>query len=107
MTRSFGVTSTGGYGVAQSVKKQTTAEIAEARDALGKVTDQVAYSKTTEVTQEFIYDGTDPDEAGDSVTIAGVTGLITNSSTDEENTGYKKGSVTIQKKDSATQEAYS
>ncbi len=101
MAVSFGVTSTGGYGVAQSVKIRTQAEIADARNEVGLVTNQQAYSRTKEVTQEFLYNGTEPDAAGETVEIAGMTGLITESETSQTNTAYKTGTVTIQKKDSA------
>ena len=107
MALSFGVTSTGGYGVLQSLSETETAEIADARDESGKVTDQKAYSKTSEATAEGIFNGDSLGGAGTSLTIGSVTGLITNQGIAESNTGYKTVSVSIQKKDSATQVAYS
>lgn len=104
----FGVTSTGGYGVLQSLQETESVEIAEGRDADGKVTDQKAYSKTSEAQSEGLFDtGDSVAGAGTSLTIGSLTGLITNKQVSEENTGYKKISVTVQKKDSATQVAYS
>ena len=50
MARQFGIiTGTTGYTgiVVTSLDKQTTVEVAEARDSSGKVTDQKAYSKKT------------------------------------------------------------
>lgn len=103
MATSFGVTSTGGYGVLQSVTTRSTAEIAEARSALGAVTDQKAYSHTKEVSFEAVYSGSDPAVAGTLLTIGGITnGVITSSETRETNTDYKRISCTVQKKDSAT-----
>jgi hypothetical protein len=107
MALSFGVTSTGGYGVLQSLSETQTAEIADARDATGKVTDQQAYSKTAEATAEGLFNGDSLGGAGTSLTIGSVVGLITNQSITETNTDYKRVSVTVQKKDSATQVALS
>lgn len=107
MSLVFGVTSTGGYGVLQSLSETETAEIAEARDAGGKVTDMKAYSKTKEASADFLFDDTDVMAgAGTSLQVGSVTGLITSISKSEENTGYKKGTVTVQTKDSATLAAY-
>lgn len=103
----FGVTSTGGYGVLQSLTETQTAEVAEARNESGKVTDQIAYSKTHEVTAEGLFNGDTLGGAGSSLTAGSLTGLILSQTVSETNTGYKTVSVTIQKKDSATQVAYS
>lgn len=91
----------------QSVSITETAEIADARDEDGKVTDQKAYSKTVEATSEGLYNGDSLGGAGVSLAIGSVTGLVTSQSTNETNTGYKTVSVTVQKKDSATQAAIS
>jgi hypothetical protein len=107
MALSFGVTSTGGYGVLQSLTYTQTAEIAEARNAYGRVTSQEAYSKTREATAEGLFNEDVLDGAGASLTVGSVTGLITNQSLTEANTDYKRVSVTVQVKDSATQTAYS
>lgn len=106
MALSFGVTSTGGYGVLQSVSQNETVEIAEARGADGKITDQIAYSKTYEATAEGIFNGDTLSGAGAVITVGSLTGLVTSQSVSETNTGYKTVSVTIQKKDSATQAEY-
>jgi hypothetical protein len=106
MALSFGVTSTGGYGVLQSLSTNGTAEIAEARNSTGKVTDQKAYSITQEATAEGLFDGDTIADPGTSLAVGGVTGLITNVGTTETNTEYKRVTVTVQKKDAATQAAY-
>lgn len=107
MALSFGVTSTGGYGVLQSLSETETAEIADARGEDGLITDQQAYSKTAEATAEGLFNSDTLGGAGTSLTIGSVTGLITNQSITETNTDYKRVSVTVQKKDSATQVALS
>lgn len=107
MSLSFGVTSTGGYGVLQSVNTTSSAEIAEARNAVGKVTDQHAYSKTNEVSAEALFNGETLAEAGAELTVGGLAGLITNISKSESNTDFQRVSVTVQKKDAATLSAYS
>lgn len=111
MAKQFGVTSTGGYGVLQEVTKASSAEIAEARSSVGKVTDEQAYSRTLTANATFVSDGgtgeTDGNKAGTSLTIGGVTGLITSDEVTESNVDYKRGTVAIQKKDAATQVAYS
>ena len=111
MARSFGVTSTA-TGVAasllQTVETTSTVEMAEARNNVGKVSDQKAYSKTDEVRVDFLVDdaSTVP-AAGTSATAGGLTGLVSNVSKSETGTNYATGSYTLQKKDAATQVAYS
>jgi len=107
MALSFGVTSTGGYGVLQSVNTTSSAEISDARNEVGKVTDQHAYSKTNEVSAEALFNGEALAEAGAELTVGGLAGLITNISKSESNTDFQRVSVTIQKKDAATLSAYS
>lgn len=106
MALSFGVTSTGGYGVLNSVTTTYSTEVADARNALGKVTNQQAYSKTSEVSFDGLFNG-DTLAPGTSVTVAGVTGILTTVAKTETNTEYQKVSGTISKKDAATQVAYS
>ena len=106
MAVSFGVTSTGGYGVLNSLNVRNSAETAECRDELGKVTDMTAYSVTKEASFESVYDGDDPDP-GTSVTIGSVTGILTSSEVRESNTDYKRISGTVILKDSATVVGYS
>lgn len=109
MALSFGVTSTGGYGVLQTVTRGSTAEKAEARDETGKVTDEIAYSRTSTAQADFVADTATAENAyaaGTSLTIGDLTGLITDVSVNETNADYKRGSVSIEKKDAATQVAY-
>lgn len=107
MALTFAITSTGGYGVLQSVEKTETADIADARGADGKVTDSKAYSKTTTVKADGLFNGDSLGGAGTSLTVATVTGLIKTITKSESNTDYQKVSVEIEKKDSATQVALS
>ena len=109
MAPSFGVTSTGGYGVLQEVSRGSSAEKAEVRSAAGKVTNEQAYSVTHRANANFVVDGetgTDGNNAGISITIGSLTALITDNETTEVNTDYKRGTVSIEKKDAATQVAY-
>lgn len=110
MAKTFGVTGGGAYGVLQSVSESSTAEKAEARDKDGKVTDEIAYSRTSQATAEFVCDtatAENPFAAGTSITIGTLTALITSVNVDQSNTDFERGSVTIEKKDAATQVAYS
>jgi len=101
----FGVTSTGGYGMLQNFSKSSSAEIAEARDENGLATDEQAYSRDIEYSSEGIFDGDTVLEAGAAITMGSETVLIRNVSENETNTGYKRVSVTAGVKDSATQVA--
>ncbi len=103
----FGLTGTGGYGVLNSVRNSQSAEIAECRGTTGKVTNQQAYSITAESTSEGVFNGDTLANAGTSLTIGATTGLITSWEKTETNNGYQMISCTVQKKDSATQVAYS
>ena len=110
MAKSFGVTSTGGYGILQSLSESSAAEKAEVRGADGKVTDEIAYSRTDQATAEFVCDSGTAENAfaaGTSLTIGALTALIASVNVDESNTDFQRGSVTIEKKDAATQVAYS
>ena len=107
MATSFGVTSTGGYGILQSLSETGTAEIAEARGEDGKVQEMKAYSVTKEASTEGIFDGDTVAEPGTQLVVGSVTGLITNIQQNETNTDFKRVSVTVQKKDAATLSAYS
>jgi hypothetical protein len=107
MSLTFGVSATGGYGVLQSVTYTGNAEIAEARGTTGKVTDQLAYSITKEESFEGLFDGDTIANPGTSLTVDDVTGLITTVTKSQTNTDYQRVSGTVQKKDAATQVAYS
>jgi hypothetical protein len=110
MAASFGVTSTGGYGVLQEVTRGSSAEKAEYRDDDGKVLGEQAYSVTHTASANFVIDGAtgaDGDKAGTALTIGDLTALITSHEVTESNTDYKRGTVAIEKKDAATQAAYS
>jgi hypothetical protein len=109
MARVFGVVATGGglsASLLQSLSENATAEIAEARDENGLVTDQTAYSRETTASLEAVFDAADSlPKAGASITIGAVTGLVTAVGSQESNTGYKSCTIEVSKKDSATQVA--
>jgi len=106
MAISFGVVAgaTCGYGTVNSAEKAQTAAIAEARDALGLVTNQQAYSRTTTAKLTAIMTDTAP-LAGASLTIYGVTGLASSVRQIETNTGYRTIEAETTVSDSATQVA--
>ena len=92
------------YGVSQTQGYEETAEIAEARNATGAVTDQKAYSKTVKANATVVLTGSAP-SAGASGAVCGLTGLIESVRVTEQNTGYVQAEVTNTKSDSATQVA--
>jgi hypothetical protein len=81
-----------------------TSEIAEARNALGLVTNEQAYSRTVTGRVTAVLTGTAP-AAGASLTIHGQAGLCTRVKQIESNTGYAMVEAETQKKDSSTQVA--
>lgn len=107
MAQSFGVTSTGGVGILQSVNKTSTSEFAEVRDEDGKVINTKSYSKSDEVTAEGVFDGDSIPTVGSELTIGGITGLVTSVSEIESNTDFKRVSVTIKLSDASDLEEYS
>lgn len=111
MARVYGVVAaTGTNIVAETKKDETKAAMARAEDEQGKCTDEIAYSRTRTVSVSGFKDGVIP-AAGGSITIPmalgqpSFTGLIETASTDEENKGVCKASLTAVKTDSATQVA--
>ena len=107
MAVSFGVTSTGGYGILQTVDKNSSAEVAEVRDETGKVVEMTAYSKTVEVDFEGVFDSDTIAEVGTELECADITGVITSISESESNTDFKKIKGKIQLKDAANITEYS
>jgi hypothetical protein len=100
----LGLTTSGTWGIFQSVNHNDSAEVAEARGADGKVIEQKAYSVTNEKQFEALIDSevaTLPG-IGEALTVGTWEGIITSVSLTESNTEYQKLSVTAQKKDSAT-----
>ena len=112
--RLFGIiTSTTGFTgiVVTSLDKQTTVEVAEARDSSGKVTDQKAYSKKVTYSVTGLLDTASFSiEAGSTLSLtegsSSVTYLITDASVKESNTGFAEVSLTVTRSDSATIAAY-
>lgn len=102
-TLAFGTNSSTTYGVVQSLSKNKSAEVAEARDHEGKVIEQRAYSKGTEVQMEVLFDSTATlPEAGEKITVDTVEYLVTSCNETSSNTEYKKATITATKKDDAT-----
>jgi hypothetical protein len=89
MAISFGVVAgaTCGYGTVNSAEKAQTAAIAEARNTVGVVTNQQAYSRTTTAKLTAILTDTAP-LAGAALTIYGVAGLASSVRQIENNTTY-------------------
>lgn len=102
----FGVTSTGTGIVLNNVKKSESVDIAEARNATGKVTDRQAYSKKTTITADGILSGEAP-SAGTAMTIGGVAGIIESCEVTEANTDFQKVSITVSTIDGVAGTAYS
>lgn len=104
MAISFGVVSgaTCSYGTVNSAEKSTSAEIAEARNATGAVTNEQAYSRTTTGKLTAVMTSAVP-EAGTALTIFGVAGLAANVRTIESNTGYRMVEAETVLYDAATQ----
>jgi hypothetical protein len=106
MAVSFGVVSgaSNSYGTVNSAEKETTAEIANCRNAAGVITNEQAYSRTTTARNTAVLTGSAP-AAGTSLTIYGVAGLATRIREIESNTGYAMVESETTKGDSATQVA--
>lgn len=103
----FGVGAQATIGIVQSMSRNKSAEVAEARDENGKVIAQKAYSKTEEVSIEaLIQTGVTPPDAGTIITIDTVEYLVTASNITASNTEFNKVSITANKKDSAVLTAY-
>lgn len=107
MSRVFGVTSTGGYGILQELTEGSTAEKAQARGTTGKVEAEIAYSVTRTASARGIFNGTGPGTAGTALTIGSLSGLITDAGITESNTGYKEVNAAIEKADNSSQTGYS
>ena len=102
----FGSDATATYGVIQNKSDNGSAEIAEARDHVGKVIKQKAYSKSKEVQFEALFDSaaTLP-SPGDTVTLDTVAYLVSSCNVTSSNTDFKKVNITAVKKDAAVLEA--
>jgi hypothetical protein len=99
MAVSFGCTTASpSWGVANSQSSTATAEIAQARNAAGLVTNEQAYSRTVKNQCTAVFDGAVP-AAGASATVFGSAGLVESVAVTENNTGYKMADVTITKSD--------
>ena len=103
----FGTDDDATYGVVQNKNNNKSAEVAEARDHLGRVIAQRAYSIGDEVQFEVLFDSdaTLP-VPGTTITVDSVEYLVIACNVTEANTEFKKVSITATKKDSATLTEY-
>lgn len=110
MARVFGITSTASgvsAVVLQGVTRNETADIKEATNEKGQVTDRIAVSVTKSAEIKGLVDGTISASAGAKVTAGGITdGLISNLSVTESNQDYQQFSCTVETKDAAVNVAY-
>ena len=84
------------------------ADIADARDSSGKVTDLKAYSKNTTLTcNGYLTYGGSVIEAGTSVTVDGTTYIVESAEQVESNTEFVRYNLTMRTADSATISAIS
>ena len=110
MARQFGIitTSAGVTGiVTNSMSTKESADVAEARDENGKVTDVKAYSRRTTFDIRGVMDSASiAVHAGDSVTLGGKTCIVKSVDVSESNTGFAEASVSAEAVDSAAVSAY-
>jgi tRNA A58 N-methylase Trm61 len=101
-TLKFGTSEDTTYGVVQNKGNNNSVEVAEARDHLGRVIAQQAYSKSREKQIEVLFDtsATYP-EPGTAVTVDGESFLVLSCNETEANTEFKKATLTLSKKDAA------
>jgi len=110
MARQFGIitTSAGVAGiVTNSFSTKESADVAEARDENGKVTDVKAYSRRTTYDLRGVMDSASISvHAGDSVILGGKTCIVKSVDVSESNTGFAEASVSAEAVDSAAVSAY-
>ena len=96
----FGVTTSGSWGIFQSVSHNDSGELAEARGADGKIVEMQTYSVSNEKQFEVLLDSTVAlPKIGEVLTVDTWKGIITSVALSESNTEYQKLSVTAQTKD--------
>lgn len=110
MARQFGIiTTVSGITslVVTSFTEKQNAQIAEARDSAGKITDLKAYSLGSTVTVKGFLDAESSSvRAGDTLTLDGKNYIIESVSRNESNTAYVEVDITARSADSAVTEAY-
>ena len=111
MPRQFGIISSSDGGITgcvlNAVKRETSAQTAEARDENGAVTDKWYYSREQKVTLSGVMDSVELTvKAGDSLTYGGVTYGVDATSMDESNTGAATFSIEASTADNATLHSY-
>ena len=110
MARQFGIitTTTGISGiVVNSFSRNKSAEIAEARNEKGEVTDLKAYSKGETISVTGLLDAESLTiEPGSKLTLGGKDYIIESVDQSETNTGYAEVTLSARTADSAQIEAY-
>lgn len=111
MPRQFGIISNAEGGVTgcilNAVKRETTAQTAEARNEMGAVTDKWYYSREQKVSLSGVMDSSDLTvKAGDSLTYGGTTYGVDSTSIDESNTGAATFTIEGSIADNATLHEY-
>lgn len=109
MARMFGIitTATGVTGIViNSLTINNTAEIAEARNEKGQVTDLKAYSKGETISVTGLLDGETTVSAGETLTIGEKNYIIESVDRNETNTGYVEVSLSARTADAAVIDAY-
>lgn len=111
MARQFGIISTPSGTISglvvTSFTSSTSAEIAEARNEQGHVTDLKAYSKGTSVSVRGLLDSTEASvSAGDIFTLASVDYIIESVNRTETNTAYIEIDFSARTADAAEISAY-
>ena len=111
MARQFGIITTPAGTVSgivvTSFTQSTSAEIAEARNEQGYVTDLKAYSKGTSVNVRGLLDSTDVTvSAGDTLTLGNVNYIVESVNRSETNTAYIEVDFSARTADAAVISAY-
>ncbi|MBR2426780.1 MAG: hypothetical protein IKB16_08585 [Lentisphaeria bacterium] len=111
MARQFGIISNTDGGVTgcilNTVKRSTSAKMAEARNENGAVTDTWYYSRVEKVALSGVMDSTALSvKAGDSLTYGGITYGVNATSVDEKNTGAATFTIEASAADNAELHTY-
>jgi hypothetical protein len=91
-----------GYGVVQNSTRKTSVTKVTTQDETGYVDDTIAVSKKVERNFDFVWNGGEVPDAGESITIGGDT-LLVDSMEETEKTGEAKtGSISASNDDGST-----
>ena len=87
--------------VVNGINENSSAEIAEARNEYGQVTDMKSYSQSKEISFEGVVNGSVTAAAGDVLTYDGDSYLLTSFAKTTTNTDFQKVSGTAKRTDDA------